>query len=63
MPVKVRKLPGVKKYRVYNPDTKKVYAKRTTKKKAEVVRRIIEGSKVKKITSAVSTRPRLSLAR
>lgn len=44
MPVKIRKLPLQRKYKVYNPITKKMYAKSTTKKKAEVIKRILIGS-------------------
>ena len=36
MPYKIRKLPNKDKYRVYNPITKHVHAKSTTKKKAEM---------------------------
>jgi len=48
MPVKIRKLPLKKRYKVYNPITKKVYAKSTTKTKAKTVKRIVEGSKYRK---------------
>ena len=34
MPVKIRRLPNSTLYRVYNADTKKVYAKATTLEKA-----------------------------
>lgn len=50
MPVKVRKLPLKKLYKVYNPLTKKVYAKGTTKKKAETMKRILGAYKLSKVT-------------
>ena len=48
MPVKIRKLPRKRKYRVYNPETKRVYARETTEKKAKIIQRIVAGSKYKK---------------
>lgn len=35
MPYKIRKLPGTRKYRVYNSKTKKVFAKGTSLKRAK----------------------------
>ncbi len=35
MPYKIRKLPGTRKYKVYNPKTRKVFSKGTTLKKAK----------------------------
>lgn len=54
MPLKVRKLPLKLIYKVYNPDTKKVYAKGTTKKKAEKILRILGRYKLSKVRSRSS---------
>lgn len=48
MPVKIRKLPLKQKFKVYNPDTKKVYAKGTTKKKAQSMKRFLDGMKARR---------------
>lgn len=41
MPIKIRKLPNSRKYRVY--DGKKIAAKATTKEKAEKQARLLRG--------------------
>lgn len=42
MPIVIRKLPNKDKYRVYNKTTGTVYAKQTTKEKAERQKRLLE---------------------
>lgn len=41
MPYTIRKMPGKKCYRVYNKDTKKVFAKCSTKTKAKKQLRLL----------------------
>jgi hypothetical protein len=41
MPFVIRKLPNQNRYKLYNPFTKKVYAYRTTREKAEAQRRLL----------------------
>lgn len=48
MPYKIRKLPNKNKYRVYNVETKEVFAKGTTKDKAEKQVRYLNYIKHKK---------------
>lgn len=45
MPYKIRKMPNRRCYRVYNSETKYVYAKCTSKKKAEAQVRLLESVK------------------
>ena len=41
MPYKIRKLPNRNKWRVYNPDTGHIYARETSKAKAEQQKSIL----------------------
>lgn len=41
MPYKIRKLPNTRKYKVFNPKTKKVYSKGTSLKKAKAQLRFL----------------------
>lgn len=41
MPFAIRKLPNQNKYRVYNRETKKIYAAATTRAKAEAQVRLL----------------------